>query len=235
MAPYSRYAIYVMPKGPLYDRASTWLGWDARRGLVREQPEIGGLPAPTPDLTATPRRYGFHGTIKPPFRLPEGKTLSGLQDACAELAAGIDAVRVGRLVVQPLGGFVAMVPEQPCAPLDALAAQVVEALDSFRAPPSPEELARRRRSGLSDVQDRLLQRWGYPYVMEEFRFHMTLSGKLDGSDANALAERLDQHFAQVLAEPFVIDALALVGEAEDGRFHLVADYPLADGSEAGPV
>jgi putative phosphonate metabolism protein len=235
MERYSRYAIYVMPEGRLYDSASAWLGWDARRSTVCEQPAIGALRAPVEDLTVQPRRYGFHGTIKPPFRLAEGTSLAGLQDACAELTAGIDTVRVGRLVVQPLGGFVAMVPQQPCGPLDALAATVVEALDSFRAPPSSDELARRRRSGLSDAQDRLLQRWGYPYVMEEFRFHMTLSCKLEEPDAEALAGRLGDHFAPVLADPFFIDSLALVGEAEGGRFHLIADYPLADGSEFVPV
>jgi putative phosphonate metabolism protein len=235
MERYSRYAIYVMPKGRLYDSASAWLGWDGRRGLARAHPDIADLPASVAHLTAQPRRYGFHGTIKPPFRLAEGTTLAGLQNACAELAHGLNRVDVGKLVVRPLGGFVAIVPEQPCAPLDALAAKVVEMLDSFRAPPSSVELARRRQSGLTESQDRLLQRWGYPYVMEEFRFHMTLSGKLDGPDAEGLADRLGNHFAAVLAEPFVIDSLALVGEAEDGRFHLIADYALADGSEDGPV
>ncbi len=233
MERYSRYAIYVMPKRRLYDSASAWLGWDARRSLVRAYPDVGDLPVPVEDLTAQPRRYGFHGTIKPPFQLAAGKTLGALKAACADLASTLAAVDIGRLAVRPLSGFVAMVPAQPCASLDMLAARVVEALDPFRAPPSTDELARRRRSGLSASQVQLLQRWGYPYVMDEFRFHMTLSGKLDEADADLLADRLGHHFAPVLRDPLTIDSLALVGEATDGRFHLIMDYPLGESSGEG--
>jgi hypothetical protein len=88
-------------------------------------------------------------------------------------------VTIPSLEVRRLGGFIAVVPTEPSAALADLAAATVAALDPFRAPPSEAELARRRKARLSDRQEALLMKWGYPYVMEEFRFHLTLTGRLD--------------------------------------------------------
>ena len=41
------------------------------------------------------------------------------------------------------------------------------------------------KSGLTDRQEALLTQWGYPYVMEEFRFHITLTGALDPAHLDA--------------------------------------------------
>jgi len=45
------------------------------------------------------------------------------------------------------------------------------------------ELPCRRQAVLSPAQDALLVRWGYPYVMEYFRFHCSLTGSLQGVTA----------------------------------------------------
>ena len=111
--------------------------------------------------------------------------------------------------------------------LSDFAAATVAGLDPFRAPPSEAELDRRRRVGLSASQERMLKYWGYPYVFDEFRFHLTLSGRLEEAEACALADRLTAHFAPVLPEPYRIDSLGLLGEAADGRFHLLHRYTLA--------
>lgn len=217
---FSRYAIYVTPDGPLGDQGAAWLGWDAARGRPVPQPEIPGLDLPK--ATARPRKYGFHGTIKPPFRLAPGTTPEGLEAALEALCAKAAPVALDGLEVARLGGFLALTPTGAAAPQDALsalAAQVVRDLDPFRAPLTGAEIARRRARPLSPTQEANLHRWGYPRVMEEFRFHLTLTGPL--RDARGTLPIVAAHFAPVLPRPFVIDALTLLGEDAEGRFHQI--------------
>lgn len=227
MTQFSRYAIYVMADEDFHQEASRWLGWDCRRACALQHPDIDGLPDSIDALTQMPRKYGFHGTIKPPFRLAEGETQASLQEACATLMPTLPASKVDELVVRPLGGFVAAVPKSPSARLASLAADVVEKLDRFRAPPSSQELEKRRKAGLSPAQDANLVRWGYPYVMEEFRFHMTLTGNRPVMEAEKIATRLAEHFAPVVPKPFDVTSLGLLGEDAAGRFQLITSHPLA--------
>ncbi|MGP1355421.1 DUF1045 domain-containing protein [Roseicyclus sp.] len=224
---FRRYGIYVVPEGEFYEAASAWLGWDTAAGVTLPHPEVEGLPGDPADLTATPRKYGFHGTIKPPFRLAEGTDAEALDAAARAFCDDRPPVEIPALEVRRLGGFVAIVPAEPSPALSGLAGATVAALDAFRAPPSGAELARRRKSGLTDRQDRLLRDWGYPYVMEEFRFHLTLTGKLPLDDAETARAALARHFAPLLPAPFRIASLCLVGEDAEGLFHLVHRYTLA--------
>ncbi|WP_375573937.1 DUF1045 domain-containing protein [Ahrensia marina] len=228
MTNYSRYAIYVMAEGDFHTQASHWLGWDSRLGNTVDHPTVEGLPDSIDRLTQTPRKYGFHGTIKPPFRLADGETQTSLQEACATLMPTLQAASVDNLVIRPLGGFVAAVPSSSSISLQGLAANVVEKFDGFRAAPTKDELEKRRKAGLSPTQEANLLRWGYPYVMDEFRFHMTLTGKRPTEEAEHIASRLGQHFAPVMPSPFAITSLGLLGEDEAGRFHLIHSYALAN-------
>ncbi len=227
MTGFTRYAIYVVPQGPFYDQGAALLGWDSVAGQPVAQPDVPGLTMPVAKMTATPRKYGFHGTIKPPFRLQQGTTEDGFRNAVIDFCAGLAPVTIPELSIRRLGGFVAAVPSVPSKDLRALAWRVVEGLDPFRAPLTEAELARRRRAGLSPRQEALLTQWGYPYVMEEFRFHLTLTGHLPETDADATLEVLKDHFAPALPRPYVIADLALLGEAQDGRFHVIDRAPLA--------
>ena len=176
------------PRRRLLPRRAAWLGWDSVTGQSLAQPALDGLPRPVADMTAKPRKYGLHGTVKPPFRLADGTTEADLRSAVAETCARLSAVEVPALSVRRLGGFVAVVPTEPSPQLAAMAGPVVKELDAFRAPPTEAELAKRRKSGLTPRQEALLAKWGYPYVLDEFRFHITLTGKL-GREAEAVAER----------------------------------------------
>ncbi|AWB49550.1 phosphonate metabolism protein [Gemmobacter aquarius] len=227
MEKFRRYAIYFAPRaGDFADRAAAWLGWSAERGEV-PHPEVAGLPLPLHALTATPRKYGFHGTIKPPFALAAGVGAHDMHEAVAALAARIGPVSFARLRLERIGGFLALVPEGDQAALQALGAEVVTALDRFRAPLTEADIARRRPERLTSRQRELLDRWGYPYVMEEFRFHLTLTGDLAADMAQAVMPVAQGWFGPALPEPFRIEDLCLFGEAADGRFHLVHRYALA--------
>lgn len=219
-----RYAIYYAPEpGPFADFTARWLGWDAAKGCPQPHPAVTALPRPVAEITATPRRYGFHGTIKPPFRLAPGQTAAGLDAACAALAATLRPVPQEGLRLSRLGGFLALTPVGDTTALSGLAATVVRDLDRFRAPPTQAEIARRNPDRLSPRQRALLDQWGYPHVMEEFRFHLTLTGDL-GAEADAVAAALGPWLAPILPRPFVIRGLCLFGEAADGLFHLMHRY-----------
>ena len=104
---------------------------------------------------------------------------------------------------------------------------MVRATDPLRAPLSAAEIARRRPDRLTKRQRRLLNRWGYPFVMQEFRFHMTLTDRLPPDQTAGMLHRLGAHVAPVLPRPLRIDDLCLFGEDAGGRFHLMHRFALA--------
>lgn len=222
-----RYAVYYAPRpGGFADRAAGWLGWDAVSGAAQVQPDLPGLPRALADLTRDPRKYGFHGTIRAPFRPGPGLTGADVALAVAALAARLAPVVCDGLRLENLDGFLALTPLGCEAALLDLAAAVVEGTDPLRATLTPEEVARRRPESLSSRQRALLDRWGYPFVMEEFRFHLTLTDRLPAAEADTVAGLLSAHFAPVLPVPFLIEDLCLFGEDVSGRFHLLHRYAL---------
>ena len=225
---YTRYAIYYAPNpGPLADFGARWLGWDIETATERPHPDIPGLPRPAAEITRTPRKYGFHGTIKPPFHLAPGRTEDELIAAAESMSAAQPPVTLDGLRLAQLGRFLALVPVGDTDALAALAASMVRDLDPFRAPASAEELARRRARRLSDRQEALLMQWGYPYVMEEFRFHITLTGPLPEDETTQVADCLRPEITPLLPEPVTIDSLCLLGELENKRLRIVRRLPLA--------
>jgi putative phosphonate metabolism protein len=222
-----RYALYYAPRpGAFADRAADWLGWDAATGTARPQPALPGLPVPPAELTRDPARYGFHGTLRAPFRPFRDVTADTVATVAADLAARLPPVVCDGLRLENLSGFLALIPTGCEAALLDLAAAVVEGTNTLRAPPTEAEIARRRPETLTSRQRDLLHLWGYPYVMEEFRFHLTLTDRLPPEQAAPVAAALQDHFAPVLPRPFVIEDLCLFGEDETGRFHLMGRYAL---------
>lgn len=218
-----RYAVYYAPEpGGFADAAAAWLGWDAQSSQAVPQPAI-ALPRPLADITAEPRKYGFHGTIKPPFRLADGVTARDLTQAVAALAATLRAVQMPGLRMVNLEGFLALIPHGDTAALEALAAEVVRALDPYRAALTEAETARRRPDRLTPRQRDLLAVYGYPFVMEEFRFHLTLSDPM-GAEETVLTQAAAAHFDGLIPQPFRLSALCLFGEDISGQFHLLHRY-----------
>ncbi|MCM2561302.1 DUF1045 domain-containing protein [Lutimaribacter sp. EGI FJ00015] len=219
---FTRYAIYfVPPEGGLADFGARWLGWDVGTGREAPQFNLPGLD----DVTMTPRKYGFHATLKPPFRLAPGRSLVELRSAVEALATTTAPALADGLALSRLGRFLALTLDGDASAVSRVAARCVEALDDFRALAGAEDLARRRKPGLSARQDELLLRWGYPYVMEAFRFHMTLTGRLSPDQAAHWTQAVQAHLPD-MPRPFRLDQIALVGERADGMFELVQRYDL---------
>lgn len=214
---YSRYAVYYLPEpGALAEFGAAWLGWDVEAGAVLPHLPVEGLA----QATAPARKYGFHATLKPPFRLSKGATASGLVAALDDLAARTAPATADALELSTLDGFLALIPRGDQADLARVAAACVTELDAFRAVATPEELTRRRAAGLTPAQEAHLTRWGYPYVLDAFRFHMTLSGRLDAADCARLHAAAKSYLPSMTA-PFRLTHLSLAGERADGRFERV--------------
>lgn len=176
-----RFAIYFVPEqiSAFYALGAALLGYDCYGGTACAHPaDLGIDTAEWSDLTREPRLYGFHATMKAPFRLRSGTTERELADAVSMFTAARAPLPAVNLEVRLLDGFAALLPTRPCAPIDRLAAECVEVFDHFRAPLTPDERSRRLAAGLSPSQTKHLDCWGYPYVFEDFRWHMTITGRL---------------------------------------------------------
>jgi len=214
-----RYAIYFAP--PADDRlsqvASRWLGRDAFTGQALDTPPVAGLDKDTQRaLTADPRRYGFHGTLKAPFELAEGRDEDELLNIFECFAADLDPFEIPEIVLYQLGPFFALVPSVPCAELQDLAEDAVHRFDPFRAPLSEADFARRKPECLPERQRRYLREWGYPYVFEEFQFHLTLTGPVPGETSGVMRSVLESTFAEHIGKPLHVTSVALFVEPERG-------------------
>jgi putative phosphonate metabolism protein len=225
-----RYAIYFVPSQDcvLGRFGAAMLGYDCREACSVDRlslPEL--VPEEITRATAEPARYGFHATIKAPFLLAEGRSVDELAEALAKFARGQKPTKLSRLAVAPLGAFFALRPLVPPPALDSLAADCVQTLDEFRAPLTETDRARRLSGDLSERQRELLERWGYPYVLDEFCFHLTLAGPIPESRRDAWRTAVEAAFAPLAREPVVIDALTLMQQDDpQGRFRVVHRAPL---------
>jgi putative phosphonate metabolism protein len=230
MAQFPRYAIYYAAAegSDLHRFGAQHLGYDAWSGEEPPFPE--NVLRVSPDwreLTQDPRKYGFHATLKAPMALIDGTTETELLDACAAFARAPRFVPAIEPVVRSISGFVAVVPEGAPRELEQLAADCVSAFDRFRAPLTPEDRARRNPSRLTPRQCDYLDRWGYPYVMEEFRFHMTLTGRLDAARREPILAMLQDRFAELRIERLAIDRIALFKQADaTARFRVIGQWLL---------
>jgi hypothetical protein len=228
-----RYAIYLAPppESALWRFGSAVVGRDAASGetLSNFAPE-GFDPATWRGMTSEPRRYGFHATIKAPFRLTDDGSVSDLTAALADLAQSERPFAAGQLAVSTLAlgdaaRFVALTPTSPSAAIARLEARVVRDLDAFRAPLNDAERARRDPARLTARQREAFERWGYPYALADFRLHFTLTNAVD--PAEPIAATLAREFERQVVDPtLMVDALVLFVQKPNGDFVIDQRFPL---------
>ena len=222
-----RYAIYFVPARDtaLYCFGAAALGYDCFTGA--DIPTLDALPVDAGawrELTREPRRYGFHATLKAPFRLAAGRTEAELIGEFAEFSNRIDSAPTIEPAVCLLQRFVAIVPVAAGAGLDRLAASCVKHFDGFRAPLTSADRSRRLAAHLTAQQIGHVERWGYPYVFEDFRFHMTLTGALAADCQKSMLAYLQGGLACSHGDgPIKIDRLAILRQDNPGaRFVVLA-------------
>jgi len=222
-----RYAIYFTPTedATLWKFGCAAIGYDSAVGSkVPFHAHNFYRNSKIENWTADPRRYGFHATLKPPFMLAEGQTLEGLESAATAFCAGKEAFSVAQLKVAAIGSFVALIPAGPSPKLNQLAADCVTEFEIFRAPLSAADRARRLQSSLSEKQLSYLDAWGYPYVFDEFRFHMTLTGRLPNAVQAEALNALQELYAP-LSQPIDIDSIGIcVQSAREADFKVYKSF-----------
>jgi hypothetical protein len=223
-----RFALYFIPgPGNLLNLATSWLGYDIITGRAAKRPQTLMDLVPNIDkLTAIPSRYGLHATLKAPFSLAIGNMPVHLRDAVQDFCKTRQPLALPGLALKEMNSFVCLVPMEDTDKLTRLAESVVREFDRFRAPLGENERQRRMAKNLTAPEQLHLDQWGYPYVMENFRFHISLTGPLADTSARQEIRRLLEVFLHpALCLPLQIDALCLVREREPGvPFELVARF-----------
>lgn len=222
----ARYAVYFVPapSSGLHRFGAAMLGYDCYSGAdVAPLLDASMSVADWTELTREPRTYGFHATLKAPFRLTPEYDETDLVDAFRTFASAAHRIPIIIPSIEALETFIAIVPLEANADLDALAAACVRTFDPFRAPMTAQERARRLGPGLSLRQTQNIDRWGYPYVFEDFRFHMTLTGRLQPDRRAAILSFLRPQFSKYLGNhPIAIDGIALLRQNRpDARFRVI--------------
>jgi putative phosphonate metabolism protein len=222
---HARYALYFAPDRdtPLWDLGCRWLGRDPERDTPLPQPAVPEWdPARLAALTAAARGYGLHATLKPPFVLRAGVDADALHSRLASFCRAHAGFDLPALSVARLSRFVALRPAAASAPLQALADACVVEFDDLRTPLREEDASRRRAAELDPRQEALLEQYGYPYVLDQYRFHLTLTEPMDTPGADRLAAWLADFFAPALCQPIHVSGICLFVQREPG-----ADFRLA--------
>jgi putative phosphonate metabolism protein len=230
MTDFPRYAIYYAPAADA--RLATFgaglLGYDAWAGCELDFPgEITDAVPDWSELTTDARKYGFHATLKAPFALADAHTEAELCEACADFAATPRTIPVIRPVVEAISGFIAVIPGEASPVLQEFAAACVPAFEPFRAPMTADDRARRKPELMTPRQREHLDRWGYPYVMEDFRFHMTLTCRLSDERRRLILAMLQRRFAALDITALAIDRIALFRQpSASSRFSIIRSWPV---------
>jgi hypothetical protein len=228
-----RYAIYftLAQNNPLYQLVAQWFGYDIYQGdkpaiKVDHHTLLEPL-LPYRDYNAQAAIYGFHATLKPPFRLKPGISHKQLIKILKHFSKLHRPFSCSPLQLEQIGDFLALVPQQPCSQLDHLAKDCVQTFDVFRDELAVEEIQKRNPMALSEEQRLMLQLWGYPYVLDEFRFHMTLTDKLTQQQIDKCKPLLKSYLQPYTSRVLTVDQISLCYQATElSPFVVLETYSL---------
>jgi ribose 1,5-bisphosphokinase len=217
-----RFALYFAPQpsSKLSQLGDAWIGRLAELPEFRYTLEKLGLDVDRLHrITQHPRRYGFHATLKAPFHLAKGHTPDMLLKSVEDFARTESSFALSSLSVSKLDDFLALVTHEHSGHLNAFASRCVTTFDTFRREITAQEIARRRQKTLSPQEDAMMLRWGYPYVLDCYRFHLTLTDSLSETDAAFCQQILTaavQVFNAELLRGVCVDAITVFEEPHTG-------------------
>lgn len=217
-----RYAVYFCPAaGSELDAfGREWLSTETVPGIAPERLRT---------LTANVRRYGWHATLCAPFALAEPASYDDLRRIVADIAQHASVIELP-LHLDRLGAFLALRPSVDEDDVKALSEHCVLRLNALRAP-GTEAAWQRRAPLLDETELALFREYGYPYVLDRYRFHMTLSAPASDIEEQALREWLSPKLANLT--PARIDALTICCEKEPGQpFEQIERMPFGAGKAA---
>ncbi len=226
-----RLAIYYTPDpdSRLPREAALWLGRDIRSsGYTLYKPTLYISEDRRRTITRSPFHYGFHATLKPPFRLIDGATIKMVEKRLSTFVNQYEKFILPPLELTQLDGFYCLRPVSEITQVTELAQHIIETFDEFRRPPDTAELQKRRQAGLTAHQEQMLSKWGYPFVIEEFKFHLTLTERITGNKEKAmLAKELHSRFKQPVLDSVGFNALSLFVEEDKQPMYCLQSFPLS--------
>ena len=227
---FARYAIYFTPQPgtALAAFGRSWFG-RANDGITLQAFSDAGLSGTSfAKIAAAPGRYtGLHALFRAPFALRDGMGPEALKSRLITFAARRKPVETGPLTLSRAGRFLVLRPVEATPALEWLAAQCVGAFEDFAAPPSDTEREEHASPHLSDYQRLLLESFGDPFVLSEYRFAITLTGPLDAAHLERVAQALWPVLEEICASGVTVDGLSLFDDS-GGRtpMRLVGRYRL---------
>lgn len=233
----ARYAIYFSPEdnSELELFGATVLRRRAADASEWENPEI---PVEFPSSSCwkkrviRPANYGFHATIKAPFALAGNHTAEQLHHDLEAFCRKRQPIPLEGLIPTRTTRYDALALSSQPEALKALAADSVQEFEKYRAPLTEQDIKRRDPSSLSARENRYLTQYGYPYILDDFNFHMTLSGANDHNDAAYLVWLKSLYQAMVSETP-VLDRLCIFYQPNrDTAFVRITEFKLGNTSGA---
>ncbi len=227
---YSRYAVFYLPPSdsPLADFGAQWFGYDIRTGKFREP--IQTTTFDLKELTKISHRYGLHATLKAPFRLKKKYDLSNLFKRVEKQASKSEPFTYPSMKITQLAGFPALMPKHNRAKMVHLEERLVHKLNKFGKKPDQSTSDRRRKVKLNALEQEYFRLYGYPYVLDHFRFHLTLCDKAERSTRSVISSFLEENYSEVLTSSLEVREIAVVGERKsDGYFEELERFALRSG------
>jgi hypothetical protein len=213
-----RYAIGYAPRAdsPLGQFGRAWFDNETGTGQSR-----------LARLAAAPNRDRLYANLLPPFALRAGMVPGALKTRLQSFAGRRKPLQTGPLALLAFRGALGLAPSARTPSLDWVAAQCFAAFDCFRAPADEIDRNRWRQEPLTDHQRLLLEIWGSPFVLGEYRFHMLLTEPLDTPRQKKVAQAIWPLLEEVCIQGIEIEALTLFGDPGHGRpLKLLHRYPL---------
>ena len=226
----TRYAIYFTPQPgtALAAFGRSWFGRANDGATLQAFSDSGFAGTGFAKVPSAPGRYtGLHALLKAPFALRDGMGVDALKSRLVSFATRRKPAETGPLTLAREGRFLVLRPVEPTPVLEWLAAQCVAAFEDFAAPPGDTERAAHASPNLSDYQRLLLESFGDPYVLSEYRFYITLTGPLDKTHLERVTQALWPVLEEICASGVTVDGLSLFGDC-GGRspMRLIGRYRL---------
>ena len=237
MKKYSRYAIYYAPpkESSLEEFGRYWFGWDPLNAkLINNKHRINYLNRfgiknliNIDKNVLIPKKYGFHGTLIPPFKLNKNYSTNTLFKKTEDIAKKFKKFKFYKFKLKKINNFYAFVQNKKNNNINKLSNRLVRELFKFRSPLTKKEIDRRNPSKLSKLQLNILYKWGYPYIMSEFNFHMTLASEVTGNKLYFELKKIEKNKEIILNEINNFDKIYIFGENQKGMFENLENFSLS--------
>ena len=237
MKKYSRYAIYYAPpkESNLEEFGRYWFGWDPLNAkLINNKQRINYLNGfgiknlkNIDKNVLIAKKYGFHGTLIPPFKLNKNYSTNTLFKKTEDIAKKFKKFKFYKFKLKKINNFYAFVQNKKNNNINKLSNRLVRELFKFRSPLTKKEIDRRNPSKLSKFQLNILYKWGYPYLMSEFKFHMTLASEVTGNKLYSELKKIENNKEIILNEINNFDKIYIFGENQKGMFENLENFSLS--------